>query len=67
MKMEAAWPSETLVSYHDSTRRHNPEDLDLILHRSENLKFSTVHKCGNSCEVLAMFCHLIGLRCCLFV
>jgi len=32
------WTFETLVSYHKTTGRHNPEDLDLNPHRRENLK-----------------------------
>jgi hypothetical protein len=37
VKMEAVWTSETMISCHNTPRRHNPEDLDLNLHRRENL------------------------------
>jgi len=36
--MEAAWASETLVSYQNITWHHNPEDLDLKHHYHEGLK-----------------------------
>jgi hypothetical protein len=29
LQMERAWISETLVSYHNTSRRHKPEDMDL--------------------------------------
>jgi hypothetical protein len=34
--MEAATLSEMFVSYHNTARRDNPEDLDLKLHCHEN-------------------------------
>jgi hypothetical protein len=36
--MEAAWTSETFVYYHNTTRRYNPEELDLKHDRRESLK-----------------------------
>jgi hypothetical protein len=38
VKIEPAKPLEVLVSYQNAARRHNPEELDLNLHRRENLK-----------------------------
>jgi len=44
LKMEGSWTSETLVSYQNTTRRDNPEDLDLKHYRCESLRTGTRFK-----------------------
>jgi hypothetical protein len=36
LKMEAAWVSEALESFHNAAQDHNPGDLDLNIHCHEN-------------------------------
>jgi hypothetical protein len=38
LKMDVARFPETVMSYRNTTRRQNPEDVDFILHRHESLK-----------------------------
>jgi hypothetical protein len=37
--MEVASTSETQVNFYQTTRRNNPEDSHLHIHRRENVKF----------------------------
>jgi hypothetical protein len=48
LKMEAALISVILVSYHNTTQHHSPENLPLNLHHHENLKNQSVSKTKHS-------------------
>jgi hypothetical protein len=38
LTMEAARTSETLINFYKTTRRYNPEDSHLLIHRRDNLR-----------------------------
>jgi hypothetical protein len=56
--MEAARSSEMLVSYHNTTWHHNPEEFDLNLHCHEN----NIHYINHSLLCSVEFSHVTYMQ-----
>jgi hypothetical protein len=60
--MEAARTSETLVNFYQTTRRYNPEDSHLRIHRRENLKSYLTLTVVQSIPIITLENFTQGLR-----